>query len=74
MPRIEAIWAFVSVDVNDGNEGVLASTFGRHLLPLIAADEKRLKELWPAARQIASVTGMRCKLVKFHAREEIEEF
>jgi hypothetical protein len=25
MPRIDAIWAFVSVDPDDGNEGVLSA-------------------------------------------------
>jgi hypothetical protein len=76
MPRIDAIWAFVSVDPDDGNEGVLSAPLlgpGTQV-PLIAADEARLKSLWPIARMIASRSGMRCQLVKFHTREVVEEF
>jgi hypothetical protein len=76
MPRIDAIWAFVSVDPGDGNEGVLSGPLlgPGSLVPLIAADEARLKSLWPWARMIASRSGLRCQLVKFHTREVVEEF
>jgi hypothetical protein len=76
MPRIDAIWAFLSVDPEDGNEGVLAGPLlgPGSQVPLIAADEKRLQSLWPIARQIAQAAGRRCRLVKFHTREVIEEF
>jgi hypothetical protein len=75
MPRIDCIWAFLSVDEEDGNEGVCATMLPNgSMMPLIAADEKRLQSLWPEARRIAQMTGRRCRLVKFHTREVIEEF
>jgi hypothetical protein len=74
MPRIDSIWAFVSVDPADGNEGVCAATLGGVTLPLIAADEKRLAILTPIAQNIANVTGRVVQLVRFHQREVIKQF
>jgi hypothetical protein len=74
MPRIDAIWAFLSVDERDGNEGVMAATMGINLVPLIAADEKRLASLRPLAQNMAERFGMKVRLVKFHVREVIEEY
>jgi hypothetical protein len=73
---INEIWAFVSVDPEDGYEGVISAPLmgPGSQVPLIAADPKRLDSLWPIARNIAAVTGVKCKLVKFWNREEIEEF
>jgi hypothetical protein len=73
MPRIESIWAFVSVDQEDGNEGVAAASFGGVLMPLIAADEKRLAMILPIAEHIKATTGIKLKLVKFTTREEVAE-
>jgi hypothetical protein len=76
MPRIDAIWAFLSVDPDDGNEGVLSGPLlgPDTQVPLIAADEKRIESLWPWANAIAKATGRRCRLVKFHQREVVREF
>jgi hypothetical protein len=77
---ITEIWAFVSVDPEDNMEGVLSAPLmgpGSQVplqMPLIAADKNRLDSLWPVARRIAEITGKKCKLVRFHNREDIEEF
>jgi hypothetical protein len=73
MPKIESIWAFVSVDPEDGNEGVAAASFRGVMMPLIAADEKRLTMILPIAEHIKASTGIKLKLVKFTTREEIRE-
>jgi hypothetical protein len=75
MPKIEALWAFVSVDPIDDNEGVCAHQFpGSGWMPLIAADEKRLNQLRPIAEMIAAMhPEYRIKLVKFSGREELED-
>jgi hypothetical protein len=72
MPRIERIWAWLSVDAA-GNEGVLAgpSPFGG-LMPLIAADEARLESLRPMARAIAAGAKMRIVLARFETRADLE--
>lgn len=73
MPLINSLWAFLSVDPADGNEGVCAATIGNTLMPLIAADEARLASLRSHAEKIAKRSGRKIKLVKFTTREEVEE-
>jgi hypothetical protein len=73
MPRITSVWAVVSVDPVDGNEGVAAAEVAGIMMPLIAADEKRLEVIVPIAKAIKAGTGLRLKLVKFTTREEVEE-
>lgn len=75
MPRIDCIWAFLSVDEADGNEGLCAATLtGIGPTPLIAADERRLKIITPIAEHLARTTGKVIRLVKFHNREVIKQF
>jgi hypothetical protein len=72
--HIDAIWVFVSSD-KDGNEGVIAIETAAGMMPLIAADEDRLKSLRPIAKQVAAgraATGKEVKLIKFTMREELE--
>jgi hypothetical protein len=74
-PRMEHIWAFLSVDPADGNEGVIAANMGpgRSMVPLIASDKVRLDELLVYARRLALENNIRIRVVKFTVREEIEE-
>lgn len=74
MPRIDSIYAFVSVDAEDGNEGVVAAPMPPlGSMPLIAADEKRLAQLIPIAQQLSTFTGMKIRIIKLSHREVIRE-
>jgi hypothetical protein len=73
LPQIDQIWMVVSVDPNDANEGVCAAIVGGVMMPLIAADPKRLDQIVSLATDVKRKTGMRLKLVKFSQREEIAE-
>lgn len=69
--RIDAIWAFVSVDDN-GNEGLCGTTLpGLGVTPLIAADSVRLAALIPMAQRVATMSGKRVRLIKLSTREEV---
>jgi hypothetical protein len=73
LERIDHIWAFVSFDA--GGEGVCAAPMGGlGMVPLIAADERRIEALKPMAAHIAKVSGKPVRLVKFTTREEIEVY
>lgn len=74
MPHIGSIWAYLSKD-EDGNEGVCAGPFGPlgMMLPMIAADEARLKSLTPWAEAIAKATGITVLMVEFTTRIEHRE-
>lgn len=72
LPRIDEIWANLSIDAY-GNEGVVGGYFpGSGWLPLIAADQKRLDGIRQMALAIARESGMRIRLVKFTTREVLE--
>jgi hypothetical protein len=70
LPRIENIWAFLSVD--EGGEGVVAAPVDGMTVPLIAADEARLTSLRPLARVVASKFDIPIRLVQFTERRELE--
>lgn len=68
---IDSIYAFISEDEN--GEGVCAASNGTALImPLIAADERRLELLKPIAQELARHTKKKIKLVKFSVREDLE--
>jgi hypothetical protein len=72
MPRIESVYAFLSVDAEDGNEGVVGAPMGAlGCVPLIAADEQRLEQLRQIAQAISNRSKAQIRLVKFTKREEI---
>jgi len=72
LPKITEIYAFVSVDAEDGNEGLVGAPLGPvGCMPMIAADAKRLEQLIPMAKEIAFVTGVKINLIKLTKREEI---
>lgn len=74
--KIDAVWMVVSVD-DDGNEGVCAAPLSNdgQLMPLIAADEDRLKSIIPIAEHMAKLIKFRTlKLIKLTTREEVREF
>jgi hypothetical protein len=72
--RIDAIWAFLSID--DGGEGVVAAPLQLRMasVPLIAADKARLDSLKPLARKLATVFKKPIRLVKFSTRENVETY
>jgi len=72
LPRIEEIYAFVSVDEEDGNEGVIGAPVGPvGCMPLVAADRKRVESYMPIAQQIANLTGKPIRLIRLTKREEV---
>jgi hypothetical protein len=70
--RIESVFLFIAIDGN-GSEGVAAAAIGpnKSWVPLIAADEARLKALVPVAKEIADQTHCKIKLIKMTTREDI---
>ena len=54
--RVEELWVFIGID-DDGDEGVMAFQSGQGVVPLVAADETRRRQLEPIAKQIAEVKG-----------------
>jgi hypothetical protein len=75
LEKIDAVWMVVSVDEN-GNEGMVAAPIGpdRVTMPLIAADEARLKSIIPMAEHMAKLfPWKKMRLIKLTTREEVME-
>ncbi len=72
--RIDEVWMFISVD--ETGEGVCAAPLmgPGSTVPLIAADEARLKSLIPIARQLARDSGKQVQLIKLSQRTELMTF
>lgn len=70
--RVTELWAFTAVDPKDGDEGVVAFISDIGPVPMIGADEERVRSLRPMAVQIANARGIEIKLVKFAMVEVIE--
>lgn len=72
--RIDEVWMFISVD--ETGEGVCAAPLmgPDSMVPLIAADEARLKSMIPIAWAIARESGKQIKLIKLSQRTELMTF
>lgn len=64
--------AFLGVDPNDDEEGLISVNIGGSWVPLVAADRQRLEDLRSYAQQLARQTGRVIRLVRFDARVDEE--
>lgn len=70
---IGAVHAFIVVDPEDGDEGIPAFVGpGGMWMPMVAADEDRVRSLRPMAEKVARETGQTVKFVRFSVREDLE--
>ena len=72
LAHINSIWAFISVD--ESGEGLCAMPIGGMTVPMIAADERRLASLRPAASVIANMFKKPVRLVRFKNREDLQVY
>ena len=74
--KLETITAFLAID-HDGNEGICAigtvGLEGERLTPMVCADQRRVEQMRPIARDIARKTGTRIVVAVFSVRTDIEE-
>jgi len=70
--RIEALWAFLSVD--GGGEGICGAPIPGlgPVVPLVFSDIRRLDLLRKAARLVARESSKVVRLAKFTKREDVE--
>lgn len=71
---IPKVTAFVAIDPQNGDEGVMAFNSGSTgWMPLICADEKRTKQMLPIAEEISAATGQQYKIIQFSTREDVTD-
>lgn len=70
--RITVLWAYTTIDEGD-EEGVIAEWSPHGWVPMIGADEARIRSLEKVAQATANHTGKTIKLSKFSVREDIKD-
>jgi hypothetical protein len=70
--RIEALYAWV-VEEPEGGEGLPVINVRGHTMPLVGADLDRIKSMRSFAEKTRRETGWPVRLVRFGAREDLEE-
>jgi hypothetical protein len=71
MERIEQLYAFVTDE--GGGEGIPATDAGPFMMPLISGSKSIADKMKETAQLIADKTGRKLTLVRFSAREELDE-
>lgn len=69
---ISKVTAFVSVD-KDGNEGVMGMNTSMGWMPFIGADEERLTQLYPIAKEMSEKFNVPFKVIQLTNRYDITE-
>lgn len=68
--KIETVTAFVSIDKN-GEESVMAVYNNCQWMPLICADEERIKSMAPIAENLKKMSGKDYRIIQFSFRRDI---
>ena len=74
MPRIEQMFAFISSDEDEDDEGVIGMSIGGVMMPLVGADIERANDYRTHAQSVATISGKVVRLVHFSQRTEVEVF
>ena len=72
MPRIDEMYAYISTDADENDEGIVGFHTGKEWIPCVGADMDRMNSLRPMAEMIATKENMTLLLVKFSTRTELE--
>ena len=73
MPKITEIFAFISIEKDLDDEGIIAWKIGDKWMPLVGADKERVDSLRQLAERTKKITGKKVTLAKFTRREDLEE-
>ena len=68
--KIESIVAFIAIDPENGDEGIIGTMTPNGWVPLIASDRVRLEELKLVAGEIAREGNMKVTFCRFSVRTE----
>jgi hypothetical protein len=70
--KITTLTAFISIDKND-EEGVMAFNSDQGWVPLVCADEARIKSMLTIAEDIKKMSGMPYRIIQFSVRTDVTE-
>lgn len=70
---ITTIHCFVAIDATDNSEGIIGFMSGSTWVPMVAADEERLQQLYPIALEICNAAQMKFKILRFDNRQDVTD-
>lgn len=71
--KIVKLTAFVAIDADSGDEGVIGVQASNGWVPFICADEARIKSILPVAERICAAAGEDYRIIQFAVREDVTE-
>ena len=69
---ITKLTAFVAID-EDNEEGIMGFRSADGWMPLVCANEARVKSMYPVAEQISKVSGKSYRILQFSQRKDVTE-
>lgn len=69
---VKELWAYLAVDPDDGDEGIVAAWVSGSWTPLVGADRQRMESLRELATAYAHDAGRLFRLVRFDQRTDVE--
>lgn len=70
LEHIDQLWVFVSVD-EQGRERIMGAHVDNKWFQLATSNPRVLEKMKPLAKQVATMTGKRYKLLRFARVEEL---
>lgn len=71
--KFETVTAFVAIDPETGEEGIIGANSPEGWLPFIGGDETRIKALYPIAIEICKLGKREFRVLQFSVRTDITE-
>ena len=69
---VETVTCFVSVD-EEGNEGIMGANLGIGWMPFIGADEEKISQLYPIAKDLSERYKVPFKVIQLSTRADITD-
>lgn len=71
--KVDNMYAYLSVDQEDGNEGLVAIDTATGKMPLVGADMGRMLSYKPIVKNLVKTTGFKVRLYKFSSKKLLDE-
>lgn len=69
--KIKDLWAYISI-AEDGEEGICAVMLEDKWMPMVMANQERIKSMRTIAEKMAKESGKTIKFVRFSTRTDLE--
>ncbi len=73
MPKIEKMFAFVAEDSGPDDEGIMGISMGDLMMPLVGADQDRIKSLLVHAEFVSKMTDKPYRILEFSVRKDVTD-